>query len=101
MAKKTRSGVYRCKGGFAAPIGGQVVVVPDGALVPYQFGYEVMDGREDLFEDIAAPRGAEQADVEQATAAPGERRTRRSRRSQAPVDEGQADDEPAEDPAEG
>jgi hypothetical protein len=69
MAKKTRSGVWQCVGGFAAPIGDHVRSVPDGALVPHEFGYEVMDGREHLFRDVTQVRS-----VEQATAAPGEKR---------------------------
>lgn len=66
MGKKTRSGVWRCRGGFAAPGG---LMVPDGTLVPNELGYEVMDGRENLFEDVSQSRA-----VEQATAAPGEKR---------------------------
>jgi hypothetical protein len=38
-------------------------------LVPHEFGYEVMDGREHLFRDVTQVRS-----VEQATAAPGEKR---------------------------
>lgn len=77
MAKKTRSGVWRCKSGFVGPVGARKrVAVPAGALVPHEFPYEVMDDREGLFEDVSAPCG----EVEQATAAPGEKRSvRRSK----------------------
>jgi hypothetical protein len=44
-------------------------MVPDGTLIPNELGYEVMDGREHLFDDITEARA-----VEQATAAPGEKR---------------------------
>jgi len=95
MAKKTRSGVYRCRGGFAASIDGQTQVVPDGSLVPHQFGYEIMDGREHLFEDIAQVRN-----VEQATAAPGERRgIRRGRSATTPELDAAADAASADEPA--
>jgi hypothetical protein len=68
---KIRSGVWRCKGGFGGP---DFLAVPDGALVPVDFPYSVMDGREELFVCVeAAPQ------VEQATAAPGERRAVRAR----------------------
>jgi hypothetical protein len=82
MARKIRSGVYRCQGGFCTPFNGQVVTVPDGALVPHEFPYEIMDGREHLFDDVSAAREPE---VEEATAAPGEKRSV-SKASAAPKD---------------
>jgi len=56
MAKKTRSGVYKAKEGFATPHRGQMLMVGAGALVPNELPYDVMDGREHLFEDISAAR---------------------------------------------
>lgn len=68
MAKKTRTGVYKAKEGFATSHNGQMLMVGAGALVPSELPYDVMDGREHLFIDIATVRS-----VEQATAAPVEK----------------------------
>lgn len=75
MTSKITSGVYRCVNGFvtAASDKARTVVVPAGALVPYDFGYEVMQDREHLFDDVSQPRPSA-GGVEQATAAPGEQR---------------------------
>lgn len=69
--KKITQGVHRCVGGFVTIIDGRKVSVRDGAVVPYDVGYEVLDGREHLFVDLSVPR-TQVRRVEQATAAPAE-----------------------------
>jgi len=69
---KITSGVYRANTGFVVALKSGNVRVPEGSVVPYDFGYDVIDGREELFTDVSQPRSA--SVVEQATAAPGEKR---------------------------
>lgn len=71
--KKTTEGVYRCIGGFVTVKNGKRLAVANGTIVPYDAPYEVMNGREQLFEDLSAPR-QRSSRIEQATAAPGEMR---------------------------
>jgi hypothetical protein len=63
----------RCKEPFAADIKGVPRVVPAGALV--DSNDPVVKGREHLFEPVDAFMERRTADVEQATAAPGEKRS--------------------------
>lgn len=94
MAKKIRSGVYRCDRGYVASTKSGTVRVAGGKLVPYDLPYEVMDGREHLFTDISGPRGEV---VEQATAAPGEKRA--TRRRSKPASEASVEEAGFEDKA--
>lgn len=65
MAKK-KSGVFICRRAFMCQIKGQKYSVPAHSVVPHDVGYEVLEGHEENFEQL---------DVEQATAAPGEKRS--------------------------
>ena len=69
MAPKAKPKFYRCKEGFVATIDGEQVGVPAGEIV--RAGHSIMDRREDFFEPIES---FGRFDVEQATAAPGEKR---------------------------
>ena len=83
MAAKIKSGVYRCDAGFVAADKNGTVRVAANSIVPYDHPYDVMAGREHLFTDVSKPKGEGNVSditlrtVEQATAAPGEQRTRK------------------------
>lgn len=66
-------GIKRSKASFAAVVNGVPQVVPVGYLV--EDGHELTKGREHLFEDVGAHVSQRDSQVEQATAAPGEKRT--------------------------
>lgn len=74
MAKKIRDGVWRCTGGFTFSDGARKTVVRSDGLVPHDYPYEVMDGRERLFEDVTPPSAKKRSArrSETATAAPDE-----------------------------
>lgn len=66
----------RCKTSFAVTLGGRPTVVQTGQLV--DDSDPLYKGREELFEDVTATVSSEpkrvESKVEQATAAPGEKR---------------------------
>jgi hypothetical protein len=66
-------GIKRSKASFAATVNGVPQVIPAGYLV--EDGHEVLKGREHLFEAVEAHVSQRERRVEQATAAPGEKRT--------------------------
>ena len=77
---KTKAKYYRATAGFVAVIDGDQVAVPAGELV--RAGHPILKRREDLFEPVTSfgrfdvDRADEEPEpeVEQATAAPGEKR---------------------------
>lgn len=74
--------IKRCKASFTMFVGGSPRIVNAGDLVDKND--PVIKGREALFEDVETyVSDRTPAPVEQATAAPGERRDVRSRRSKA------------------
>jgi hypothetical protein len=66
---KKKSDYYRCKESFVAVHDGDQISVPAGEIV--RAGHPIMKRREELFEPIES---FGRFDVEQATAAPGEKR---------------------------
>lgn len=79
--------IRRCKQSFAAVVNGVPRVVAAGALV--DSADPVMKGREALFDDVEAYMAdkAPRSGVEQATAGPGEKRSRtRPARLKKPAD---------------
>lgn len=68
----------RCTKPFATITNGVPRVVASGDIVADDD--PVVGGRESAFEDVAAAVARSVAHVEQATAAPGKRRTRRTRK---------------------
>ena len=68
--------IRRCTTSFSAFVDGAPRVINEGALV--EDGDPILAGREHLFETVEAHvSGRAGGPVEQATAAPGEKRTRR------------------------
>jgi hypothetical protein len=80
MGKKT--GYFRANQGFATTLDGEQLFVQEGELV--SAGHPLLEGREDLFEpaeNFGRFDLANEPAVEQATAAPGEKRAGRTRSS--------------------
>ena len=84
MSDKIRAGLWRCTSGFFATVNGVQKAIHHGVIVPIQAPYSVMDGCERWFaavEPAEAPvgpfAGLEAEVIEQATSAPGEKRTTR------------------------
>jgi hypothetical protein len=78
---KTKAKYYRAKEGFVTMFDGDQEAVAAGTLVPA--GHKILKGREDLFEPVTslsrfdvdtADEEKPEPEVEQATAAPGEKR---------------------------
>lgn len=94
MRNKIRAGLWVCRSGYFTRLG----AVKRGAVIPRDLPYEVMDGHEQWFAEVECaeepagpfkvrPGREEPAQevveeiFEQATAAPGEKRTTRRRSS--------------------
>jgi hypothetical protein len=91
MAKK--QGYYRANQGFATVFDGENVFVQKGELVSAD--HPLLKGREGLFDHVTSFGRFDTSEVEQATAAPGEKRGRRATPQPEPV----KDEKPAEKPS--
>jgi hypothetical protein len=69
---KPKSGYYRANQGFSTIFDGENLFVQKGEYVPA--GHPLLKGREDLFDHADVIGRFERPDVEQASAAPGEKR---------------------------
>jgi hypothetical protein len=78
---KAKPKYYRAKEGFATMFDGEQTFIAAGELV--RAGHPILKRREDLFEPVSSfgrfdtDSGDEQPEVEQATAAPDEKRGRK------------------------
>ena len=92
--EKTKTGYYEANQGFATTFEGEPLFVQKGELV--HKSHPLLKGREELFDP--ADR-ITRFDVEQATAAPGEKRGRRKRVSETEVEPAaEPEAEPAAEP---
>lgn len=83
---KPKSGYYKANQGFATILDGENTFVQKGELV--SAGHPLLKGREDLFDHVTNfGRFDSSAEVEQATAAPGEKRGSRSASEPEPTPE--------------
>ena len=71
MAPAKKPERYRAKHAFGVMYEGEQITVPAGEIV--RAGHPILDGREEHFEPVES-FGRYDVDVEQATAAPGEKR---------------------------
>lgn len=77
---KPKSGFWKANQGFATDVDGEPLFVQKGELV--RDGHPLLKGREELFDHAdRISRFDHKAEVEQATAAPGEKRGKPRRRS--------------------
>jgi pyruvate/2-oxoglutarate dehydrogenase complex dihydrolipoamide acyltransferase (E2) component len=101
MAKK--SGYYRANQGFATVLDGENVFVKEGEFVPA--GHPLLKGRDDLFEPATSFGRWDNDEVEQATAAPGEKRGRPKKKAAPkkpePKPEPEVSSPPAPEPTRG
>jgi hypothetical protein len=71
---------YRANQGFATMLDGENVFVQQGEIV--RAGHPILEGREELFDEVEN-FGRFDQDVEQATAAPGEKRGAKKKADEA------------------
>jgi len=72
MAKKSATGYYRANQGFSTILDGESLFVQKGELV--HSGHPLLKGREDLFDPADNFGRFDRPEVEEATAAPGQKR---------------------------
>lgn len=84
---KPKSGFWKANQGFATTYEGEPLFVQKGELVRH--GHPLLKGRDELFEPADRVSRFDEVDdgVEQATAAPGEKRGRRSKPKPEPEPE--------------
>lgn len=91
---KPKSGFWKANQGFATEYDGGPLFVQKGELV--RDGHPLLKGREDLFEPAEKlSRFDHKGEVEQATAAPGEKRGKPARRARAAKPTAEPEQKPA------
>lgn len=76
---KPKTGYYRANQGFATILDGENLFVQKGELVHHS--HPLLKGRDEMFDPADDFGRFDRPEVEQATAAPGERRSSRKRSS--------------------
>jgi hypothetical protein len=94
--EKTKSGYYAANQGFATTFEGEPLFVKEGELVHKD--HPLLKGREELFEPAEQLTRFDRPEIEQATAAPGEKRGNGRRRRRMSETETEPEAEPATEP---